>query len=260
MLPLLIRAEALRITDSSRGGSSALRSAALEYSLAGNTNIRIDRMSAQQTGMLIPQNTVDIAVFEIRDLPEKLKNAPKIFLGAEVVLIYVNNSNPITGITSEKAAKIFSELRPRWSEYGGSSRTIHRFNLKNTADHAGLDRDLFNASAAAEVFGLQHASDVVRMVSANPEAMGFAHFSELNSSVKILPVDGISPKLENICDGSYPLARRYVLVTIKNSAEAEKFVDFFRKDIKKRVSKDMWLLPEENLSKQVQDNNRRKEK
>ena len=260
MLPLFLAAGTLRITDSSRGGSSALRTAALEYSLSANGDIRIDRMSAQQAEMLIPQDTVDIAVFEIRELPEKFKNAPQLFLGAEVLLIYVNSSNPIAGVTSKEAAAIFSGQRPRWSEYGGVPRAIHRFNLKNTSDHAGLDRDLFNAPAAAEVFGLDYSGNVVQMVSANQEAMGFAHFAELVNGVRILPVDGIHPKLENVFNGTYPLARRYVLATIKKSAQAEKFIDFLKKDIKTRVRKDMWLLPEEKIIRHPADHNSKKEK
>ena len=46
MLPLLLAAGALRITDSSRAGSNALRNAALEFSISCNTDIRIDRMPA----------------------------------------------------------------------------------------------------------------------------------------------------------------------------------------------------------------------
>ena len=255
MLPLLLSAGALRITDSSRGGSSALRNAALEYSLTNGIDIRIDRMSAKQADMLIPQKTVDIAVYEMNDIPAELAMAPRIFMGAEVLLLYVHHTNEVSQITSKEAAEIFTSLRPRWSRYGGNARTIHRLNLRNTSEHAGLDRDLFNAPAAAEVLGVNASSDVVHLVSSDPEALGFAHFSPADEQVKILKVDGIFPTSSNIMNGRYPLARRYVLVVVKKSQDAEKFVDFLKKDIKNRVRNDMWLLPEESSLRHSIDKN-----
>ena len=257
MLPLLLAAGALRITDSSRAGSNALRNAALEFSISCNTDIRIDRMPAKQSMMIIPQKTVDIAVLEEKDIPEELKNSPKILLGAEVLLIYVNRANPLADLPQKKAAEIFSAERPRWSELGGLNRAIHRFNLKTTAEHAGLDRELFKSFAAKEVVGLSHADDVVKMVSSDPESMGFAHFSTANDNAKILSVDGVYPDRKNIFNGRYPLAKKYFLVVVKPSDAAEKFVGFLKKDLASKVRKDMWILPEENASRQTFEHNRK---
>ena len=92
-------------------------------------------------------------------------------------------------------------------------------------------------------------------ISSDPEALGFAHFSPADEQVKILKVDGIFPTSSNIMNGRYPLARRYVLVVVKKSQDAEKFVDFLKKDIKNRVRNDMWLLPEESSLRHSIDKN-----
>ena len=245
-LPLLLAAGSLRITDTSRGSSSAVRETALEYALSSGIDIRIDRMSPQQAMMLIPQNTVDIAVFEEKELPESLKNAPRTLLGAEVLLLCVHNSNPVGNLTHKAAAEILSSARPRWSSHGGLNRSIHRFNLKDTAELSGLDRELFKSPAANEVAGLSHSNDVIKMVSADPEAIGFCHFSTAVREVKVLSIDGVFPDLKNIFNGRYPLAKRYCLVVVKKSQDAQKFVDFLTKNIKEKVRKDMELENKNN--------------
>ena len=248
ILPLLLAAGTLRITDASRGSSSAVRETALEFSISSGTDVRIDRMSSQQAMMLIPQNTVDIAVFEEKELPESLKKSPRTFLGAEVLLLCVHNSNPIGNLTSKAAAEIFSSPRPRWSSHGGLNRSIHRYNLKDSVPCSGLDRDLFQHPAADEVAGLSHSNDVIKMVSSDPEALGFSHFSTAVRDVKILSIDGVFPDIRNIFNGRYPLTRKYYLVVVKKSQDAQKFVDFLTENIKEKVRKDMWLLPEEKSS------------
>lgn len=246
LLPLLLAAGTLRITDSSRGGSSALRQAALEYSVASGSDIRIDRMAAESAAALTEQNTVDLAVWEIGDIPEKFKKNPQLPLGCEALVIYVNSANPLPGITSEQAKDIFSGLRPRWSELGWRPRDIHRINLKNTSEHSGLDRDILGAAPAAEVLGVESSKYVVLLVGANPDAMGFAHMTAGDENVNITPVNGVMPSKDNICSGKYPLSRRYVLVTVKNSPEAENFIRLLKKDLKTRVRRDMWLPLEQS--------------
>ena len=240
-LPILLSAGALRITDSSRGGSSALRQAALEYSLAGKGDVRIDRMAADTAERLLPQGQVDIAVFEESDVPENIKKLPSLFLGREVLVIYVNSANPVSGLSKSNLREIFAGKRPRWSEYGGNARSIHRINLKSTADFSGLDQDILDASAAGEVAGVERVSDIIRLVSADSDAMGFGHIGRLNGSVRILAVDGALPGVENVKSKRYPLVRSYRLFVVKPSGAADDFVNTLKKSVKELVKKDMWL-------------------
>ena len=243
-----VGAETLRITDSSRGGSSALRQAALEFSLSTRCNIRIDRMAASSAAGLTAKDTVDLAVWEISDTPEKFKKNHSLPLGCEALVIYVNASNPLPSLTVSEAKEIFCGLRPRWSELGGKPRDIHRINLKNTADFSGLDREVLGAFPAAEVLGVGSSRDVMLITGADPDAMGFAHMTSTDNNVRIVPVNDIMPTKENVCSGRYPLARRYVLVMVKKSAVAEKFIAFLKKKIGSRIRQDMWIPFELNKS------------
>lgn len=240
ILPLLLAADGLRITDSSRSGSSALRKAALEYSLANSCDIRIDRMSAGQNERLLPQNMVDIAIFEEGDVPESLKNSKSLYLGYEALVIYVNTANPVKKMSSGDVRKVFTEQRPRWSEFGGFARAVHRINLKRTAEFSKLDLEIFKTAPASEVAGVESVGDIVKLVGADPDAMGFGYITGYDAKVQVLAVDGVLPTTENCRKKRYPFVRSYRLFIVKPSAEAEKFVSFLKKDIKEQVKLDMW--------------------
>ena len=230
LFPLLLAAESLRITDSSRAGSELLRKAALAYSIEKSVDIRIDRMSANQAKRLIPQSHVDIAVFEESDIPESLKESSSVFLDREVLVIYVNSANQISGLSSRDAAKIFSAIRPRWSEYGGAARTIHRIKLKDSAEFSGLDRDIFKSAAAPEVAGVERSEDMILLAGADPDAMGFGNLRNYGSSVRVLAIDGALPTDKNVKNKRYPLVRSYRLFIVKTSAAAVDFVEFLKKN------------------------------
>lgn len=240
-IPLLLCADGLRITDSSRGGSSALRQAALAYSIEKGKNIRIDRMSGGSAARLLAGKMVDIAVFDEREIPQELKNKPRLPLGSEALVLCVNAANPVRGITSKDAREIFCSRRPRWSSYGGIPRDIHRMNLKNNAPNAGLDREIFSITASLEVFGVNDSASAALLIGADADALGFINPVPKSEKIKFLEIDRIAPSPANIATGKYPLSRRYIAVTVKESALAEDFLKYLKPQLEKLIREDQWI-------------------
>ena len=241
LVPFALCADGLRITDSSRYGSSALRSAALEYSLKNGKNIRIDRMSGSSAARLLAGKMVDIAVFDEREIPGELKDAPRLMLGSEALVLCVNAKNPLRGVSSKDAREIFSSRRPRWSQYGGIPRDIHRLNLKNAAPNAGLDREIFNITPSLEVLGVNDSQSAAFIVGADTDALAFIHPVPKSGNIKFLEINNISPSPQNIATGKYPFSRRYVAVTVKKSPLADDFLKYLKAQLEKLIREDHWL-------------------
>lgn len=241
LFPLLLCADALRITDSSRGGSSALRQAALAYSLEKGKNIRIDRMAGSSAARLLAGNMVDIAVFDEKELPPELQNNPRLMLGAEALVLCVNASNKVRNISLKEAREIFSSRRPRWSSYGGVPRDIHRINLKKTAPNSGLDRDIFNITPSLEVFGVNDSKGAALIISADSDALGFINPVPKSDKIRFLEIDGIAPSPANISSGKYPLSRRYVAVIVRKSPLADDFLNCLKPLLDKLIREDLWF-------------------
>ncbi len=67
----------------------------------------------------------------------------------------------------------------------------------------------------------------ITTVAGNPYAIGYISLGSLNSTVKAVNVDGVTPSVENIKKGSYKIARPFnIAVSKKASPASQDFINF----------------------------------
>lgn len=70
-------------------------------------------------------------------------------------------------------------------------------------------------------------SVMMTTVSGNPYAIGYISLGSMNETVKALQIDGIEATVENIKNGSYPIARPFNIATQANISDlAQDFIDY----------------------------------
>lgn len=164
-----------------------------------------------------------------------LKDDEKETLNAAVVAIdgiavIVNPENPVTDLTVEQIAKIYTGEIINWSDVGGSDLPIvciGREAASGTRD--GFESITGTADSCKYAQELTSTGDVVQTVSSNPNAVGYASLASVKDSVKTLRVDGVSPSNETILNGTYRVQRNFLLVTRKDkelTGAAKDFYDF----------------------------------
>lgn len=79
----------------------------------------------------------------------------------------------------------------------------------------GDDRTTTEASVQSST------GSVMTLVNSDPNAIGYISLGSLNDTVKTLQVNGVSPSIETINDGSYEVARPFYLAVNKNADENE---------------------------------------
>ena len=167
-----------------------------------------------------------------RDLKDEEKSAglTATVLAYDGIAIIVNPENPVSDLSVETIAKIYSGEITNWSEVGGNDGEIVLIGRE-----AGSGtRDGFESITDTEDIcqyrqELTSTGDVITTVSQNPGAIGYASVASVKDSVKALAVDGVEPTEETIKDGSYVVQRPFVLVTksdAKLSEAAQKFFDY----------------------------------
>ena len=167
-----------------------------------------------------------------RDLKdeEKLAGLTATVLAYDGIAIIVNPENPVSDLSVETIAMIYSGEITNWSEVGGNDGEIVLIGRE-----AGSGtRDGFESITDTEDIcqyrqELTSTGDVITTVSQNPGAIGYASVASVKDSVKALAVDGVEPTEETIKDGSYVVQRPFVLVTksdAKLSEAAQKFFDY----------------------------------
>ena len=94
-------------------------------------------------------------------------------------------------------------------------------------------------SAFEEILGIEDqcaylneyssTGDVIGNVASNPNAIGYASLSAVDESVAAVSVDGVIPTEETVADGSFPIQRPFVVVTVEGtelSPAAQAFLDY----------------------------------
>jgi phosphate transport system substrate-binding protein len=148
----------------------------------------------------------------------------------DAIAVIVNPENPVSNLTSQQLADIYTGKITDWQELGGESSPI----VKIGREAASGTRDGFETATATTDLckytqELTSTGDVVQTVSSNPNAIGYASPEALSDKVKTVSIDGAFPESEEVLGGSYKISREFLLVTPKDgslSAAAQNFFDF----------------------------------
>ncbi len=161
---------------------------------------------------------------------EKKSGLKETVLAYDGIAIVVNPDNPVSNLTLEQIADIYTGKIKNWNEVGGKDAEIVLIGRE-----AGSGtRDGFESITGTEDLckyrqELTSTGDVISSVSGNPAAIGYASLAAVKNNVKVLSVDGVKPSEATIKDASYVVQRPFMLITKKDtelSDSAQKFFDY----------------------------------
>ena len=146
------------------------------------------------------------------------------------IAMIVNPENPVSDLTVEQIADIYTGKITNWSEVGGNDAEIVLIGREaGSGTRDGFESITGTKDACQYRQELTSTGDVITTVSQNPDAIGYASLAALKDTVKALTVGGVAPTEETVKDGSYVIQRPFVLVTKTGetlSDNAQKFFDF----------------------------------
>ena len=146
------------------------------------------------------------------------------------IAMIVNPENPVSDLTVEQIADIYTGKITNWSEVGGNDAEIVLIGREaGSGTRDGFESITGTKDACQYRQELTSTGDVITTVSQNPVAIAYASLAALKDTGKALTVGGVAPTQETVKDGSYVIQRPFVLVTKTGetlSANAQKFFDF----------------------------------
>ncbi len=161
---------------------------------------------------------------------EKEKGLKETVLAYDGIAVIVNPENPVSDLTVEQIADIYTGKITDWKDVGGNEGEIVLIGRE-----AGSGtRDGFESITKTEENckyrqELTSTGDVITTVAGNPNAVGYASLASVKDSVKALSVNGTAPGEETVKDGSYVIQRPFMLITKDGeelSEAAQMFFDF----------------------------------
>ena len=167
-----------------------------------------------------------------RSLSEEEKNSglTETVLAYDGIAIIVHPENPVTDLSLEDLAKIYTGEITNWKDLGGNDAEIVLIGREaGSGTRDGFESITGTEDACQYRQELTSTGDVITTVSQNPGAIGYASLASVGDSVKTLTIDGVAPSEETVKDGSYTVQRPFVLVTKADtelSPVAEAFFTF----------------------------------
>jgi phosphate transport system substrate-binding protein len=158
---------------------------------------------------------------------EKEQGLMETVLAYDGIAIIVNPENPISDLSLETLRDIYTGTITDWSELGaepGEIVLIGREAGSGTRD--GFESATGTTGACAYRQELTSTGDVITTVASNPNAIGYASLASVKDSVQIVSIDGVVPSEETIRDGSYPVQRPFLLVTLEEKPLTEEALLF----------------------------------
>ena len=146
------------------------------------------------------------------------------------IAMIVNPENPVSDLTVEQIADIYTGKITNWKDVGGEDAEIVRIGREaGSGTRDGFESITETKDACQYRQELTSTGDVITTVSQNPNAIGYASLAAIKDSVKALTVNGVAPTEATVKDGTYLVQRPFVLVTKEGTAlseTAQKFFDF----------------------------------
>ena len=161
---------------------------------------------------------------------EKAEGLVETVLAYDGIAMVVNPENPVSDLSLEQIAAIYTGEITNWKEVGGNDAEIVLIGREaGSGTRDGFETITGTAESCKYRQELTSTGDVIATVASNPDAIGYASLAALKDTVKALSVSGVTPTEETVKDGSYIIQRPFVLVTKEGtalSATAQKFFDF----------------------------------
>lgn len=159
---------------------------------------------------------------------EKAEGLTETVLAYDGIAIIVNPNNPVSDLSLEQIAAIYTGEITNWKDVGGNDAEIVLIGREaGSGTRDGFESITGTEDACKYRQELTSTGDVITTVSQNPDAIGYASLASVKDSVKALSVGGVTPSEETVKDGSYIIQRPFVLVTKDGTALSETAQDFF---------------------------------
>jgi phosphate transport system substrate-binding protein len=216
---------------------------------------------------------IGMASRELKDKEQKAyPDLVPITLGLDGVTVVVNKKNPVTNITKEQLAGIYTGRIRNWSELGGNYAEIDVVGIllnHGTAEvfmkFAGLEAvekgegrkkmlhyrkkgDKDGAYQPAK--GADGNQPACAAVMTKKNAIAFSSIGVAESlaakgaRVKLLKLNGAAPSVANVKTGKYPLYRPLLVMT-KGAAvgQAKRFIDYLLSKAGQAIVKESGFIP-----------------
>lgn len=219
-----------------------------EEFMALHKNVQIHvQSSGSSAGILAAQEkTADIGMSS-RELKPEEKNIHEIVIAMDGIVMIVNNSNTVASdLTIDQVRKIYAGEVKNWNEVGGKDVPIVVVTRETGSGTRGAFEEIvMNKQEISAGAIVQNSTGAVKTAVQNdPNAIGYISLAALDSNVKDIAIEGVRGTISTIQDGSYKIARPFLLLTNQEPEGLVKaFIDYALSEEGQTLAAEEGLVP-----------------
>ena len=166
------------------------------------------------------------------------------------IAVIVHKDNSVSDLTKDQLISIYKGEIVNWNELGGSDEPIVVVGREASSGTRGAFEEILDIEGACQYAReLNETGAVVAAVQSTNGAIGYVSLDVVGDSVKALSLDGVTPSIETIQNGSYSLQRPFVMATLgtieEQNEQVKAMFEFIYSEKGKELAQLVGLVPVE---------------
>ena len=162
---------------------------------------------------------------ELRTTEAKIVLSPIGFTGSGLA---VNPANPITSLTKDQVAKMYTAAITDWSEVGSTAGPVKPFVREAASStRTTIESFVFGSTAPKYPSGVQEifeSTDTIKAIGAFKGSIGMVTVNAKNlkdTTMKLIGMDGVQPTLANLGTGAWKMSKPSYMTTNVDPAKVK---------------------------------------
>ncbi|TCD48437.1 phosphate ABC transporter substrate-binding protein [Chlorobium sp. N1] len=211
------------VMDGSTTVGPIAKSFAAYFTKTTGTEVTVSESGSGNGAKSIINGTCDIANMsramkdkEVAAAKAKGVNPVEHVVALDGIAVVVNPSNRVQNLTLAQIRDIYSGKVTNWNQVGGPSAAIVKIQRESNSG----TQDTFKHLVMGKAYPISKRAEtqasngaVKSRVASTPAAIGFVGLGFVDGSVKAVKVNGVTPSVETVKDGSYPISRPLFMYT-----------------------------------------------
>ena len=158
----------------------------------------------------------------------------------------VNSANPVSSLSIEQIRDIYTGAVTDWSQVSGGAKKgkIAVISREEGSGTRGAFEELvrFQGKLLRGATESTSTGAIKAGIAGNADAIGYISLGSVDSSVKAISVGGVAATNANVVNGSYKIARPFIVLSKKDAhAESKAFVEWILSPEGQAIVKKSWI-------------------
>jgi phosphate transport system substrate-binding protein len=162
------------------------------------------------------------------------------------IAVIMNSASPVTGLSIEQIRNIYTGAITDWSQITSNAKRgkIAVVSREEGSGTRGAFEELvgFQGKLLAGANESTSTGAIKAGIASNIDSIGYISLGSVDNTVKAIAINGVAASNANVLNGTYKIARPFILLTGKNlHPESKAFVDWALGPEGQAIVKRSWI-------------------